>query len=111
MASGGIIALPEPLHEDDAKSWFRRFELCAAANEWDDPRKLLRLPTLLRGRGWAIFDTLPDEEKDTYTHLKEALLRSLNPDTEEDRLSAREELARQCFRKGQESIDELARDI
>ena len=111
MASGGIIALPEPLHEDDAKSWFRRFEVCAAANEWDDPRKLLRLPTLLRGRAWAIFDALSDEEKDTYTHLKEALLRSLNPDTEEDRLSAREELARRRFREGQESVDELARDI
>ena len=49
MASGGIITLPEPLHEDNAKSWFRCFEVCAVANEWDDPRKLLRLPTLLRG--------------------------------------------------------------
>ncbi len=44
------LALPEPLQEDDARSWFKRFEVCAAANEWDDRKKLLRLPTLLRVR-------------------------------------------------------------
>ena len=54
---------------------------------------------------------LSDEEKDTYTHLKEVLLKSLSPDTEEDRLSTQEELAHRHFREGQESIDELARDI
>ena len=90
MASGGIVAPPEPLHGDDAKSWFKRFEVCAAANEWDDSRKLLTLPTLLKGQAWAVFDALSDEEKDTYTQLKEALLRTLSPDTEEDRLSTRE---------------------
>ena len=30
MDFGGIIALPEPLHKDDERSWFRRFEVWAA---------------------------------------------------------------------------------
>ena len=54
MATGGGLALPEPLQDEDSRSWFKRFEVCAAANGWDDARKLLRLPTLLKGRAWAI---------------------------------------------------------
>ena len=77
------------------------------ANEWDDEKKLKRLPTLLKGRAWAIFDSLPD----TYAHLKEALLSRLSPNTEEDRQSARDELGRRKLRENQESIDELARNI
>ena len=77
------------------------------ANEWDDEKKLKRLPTLLKGRAWAIFDSLPD----TYVHLKEALLSRLSPNTEKDRQSARDELGRRKLRENQESIDELARNI
>ena len=111
MASGVGLALPEPLQEDDARSWFKRFEVCAAANEWDARKKLLRLPTLLRGRAWAIFDALPDTDTDTYDHLKKALLDRLNPDTDEDRMSARDALSRRRLREDRESVDELARDI
>ena len=111
MACSTGLALPEVLHDGDAKSWFKRFEVCATANEWNNEKKLKRLPTLLRGRAWAIYDALPDASTDTYEHLKEALLSSLSPDTEEDRLSAREELSQRKLREGQESVDELARDI
>ena len=111
MACSTGLALPEVLQDGDAKSWFKRFEVCAAANEWNDEKKLRRLPTLLRGRAWAIFDALPDDSTDTYEHLKAALLRGLSPDTEEDRRSAREELSRRKLRENQESVDELARDI
>ena len=47
---------------------------------------------------------------DTYEHLKAAILQRLCPDTEEDRLVAREKLSRRRLREG-ESIDELARDV
>ena len=33
MAAGNTICLPEPLEDGDAKSWFRRFDVCATANE------------------------------------------------------------------------------
>ena len=110
MAGLGI-ALPEPLHGEDAKSWFKRFEVCAAANEWDDAKKLLRVPTLLKGRAWAVFESLSEAETDTYAHLKTALLARLSPDTAEERLVAREELHRKKFVEGRESIDEMARCI
>ncbi len=104
------LALSEPLQDGDARSWFKRFEVCAAANEWNDAKKLLRLPTLLRGRSWAIYDSLTGEETDTYEHLKKAILDRLSPDTDEDRLAARDELSRRRL-CDQESVDELARDL
>ena len=48
----------------------------------DDEKK--RNYQLLRGRAWAIFDILLDTTTDTYKHMKEVLLRGLNPDTEEN---------------------------
>ena len=39
MATG--LALPESLQEDDMMSWFKRIKVCAAANKWDDGKKLL----------------------------------------------------------------------
>ena len=99
MATGVGLALPEPLHDEDAKSWFKRLEVCVAANGWNDNKKLLRLPTLLKGRAWAIYDnSLGDDQIDTYQHLKEALLARLCPDTEEDRMVSREQLARRRLR-------------
>ena len=116
MASGSSICLPEPLRQhEDARSWFKRFELCAAANEWDAPKQLLRLPTLLRGRSWAVYESLSDADKETYRKLKKAILERLHPDTDENRLAAREQLSLRRFREGAESIDlgidELAGDL
>ena len=98
MASNVGLALPEPLLDNDAKSWFKRFEVCAAANEWNAAKKLLRLPTLLRGRAWAVFDALSEEQKKSYDSLKTAILERLSPDTDEDRLSARDVLSRRRLR-------------
>lgn len=110
MATGSL-ALPEPLEGEDARSWFKRYEVCATANGWNDQKKLSRLPTLLKGRAWAVYDSLHDDgDTDTYEHLKAAILKRLCPDTEEDRLVAREKLSRRHLREG-ESIDELARDV
>ena len=64
--------------------------MCAVANGWDAAKKLIRLPTLLRGRAWAIFDSLTEAEMDLYDHLKAAILSRMCPDTEEDKIVARE---------------------
>ena len=111
MASGVAISVPEMLHGEDARSWFKRFEVCAAANEWGAEKKLTRVPTLLKGRAWAVYEALTEEETDTYAHLKAALLAQLSPDMDEERLRARDELARRRLREDVESIDELARDL
>ena len=92
------------------KSWFKRYEVCGTANGWNDQKKLSRLPTLLKGRAWAVYDSLhEDGDTDTYEHLKAAILRRLCPDTEIDRLVAREKSRRRLWEG--ESIDELAREI
>jgi len=84
MATGGGLALPESLH---SQSWFKRFEVCAVANGWDAAKKLLRLPILLKGCAWAIFNSLGEDEIDSYDHLKITLLKQLSPDMEESRLT------------------------
>ena len=63
---------------------------------------------LLRERTWAIYESLGEGPYDT---LKRAIISRLNPDTDEDRLAACEQLIRRRFREGCESIDELTRDI
>ena len=111
MATGDRVCLPEHLDDGDARSWFKRYELCADANEWNAAKKLLRLPTLFKGRAWAIFESLGDNDKDTYAHLKGAMTERLNPDTDENRMVAREQLMLRRFREGAESVDQLARDL
>ena len=54
MAYGNGSALSEVLQDGDTKSWFKKFQICAVVNERDDDKKLKHLPTLLRGRAWAI---------------------------------------------------------
>ena len=110
MAIGGGLALPEPLDGKDAKSWFKCYEVCASENGWNDQKELLHLPTLLKECSWAVYDLLHDEDTDTYKHLKVAILKRLCPDTEEDRLVARERLSRRHLHDG-ESVDKLACDV
>jgi len=43
------LPLPELTVSDFERSW-TRFELVATAKEWDDAKKKLILPTLLRGK-------------------------------------------------------------
>ena len=68
------------------------------------------MPAEAAGRAWAIFDSLPDSEVDTYENLKATLLVWLSPDTDGNRCCAHEELAwrRLC---DEESMDELVRDL
>ena len=73
MEIGGGLALLEPLHDEDAaSSWFKKSEVCSAANGWDGVKKLLNFPTLLRGHAWAVFDSLGEADTDSYDHLKVA---------------------------------------
>ena len=49
MATGVGLALLEPLHDKDARSWCKCYEVCVAVNRWNDQKKLLHLSTLLKG--------------------------------------------------------------
>ena len=71
MAPGNTVCLLKPLKHIDAKSWFRQFDVCAAVSEWNAAKKLLRLPTLLRGQAWAINELLGETNNEQpYATLK-----------------------------------------
>ena len=70
--STSSLPLPEITTDDFERSW-TRFHLVAAASKWDDEKKLLMLPALLRGKLVEIFISLSAEEKETLTKLKQAL--------------------------------------
>eukprot|EP00731_Ephydatia_muelleri_P009248 Em0004g1586a len=70
--STSSLPLPEITTDDFERSW-TRFHLVAAASKWDDEKKLLMLPALLRGKRVEIFISLSAEEKETLTKLKQAL--------------------------------------
>ena len=58
----------------------------------------------------AIYESLSDTDKGTYTKLKSAILERLNPDMDKNHLAARKHyLPLRCLCEGAESIDELAR--
>ena len=66
---------------------------------------------ILRGRAWAIYESLGETDNASYDALKKAIISRLNPDTDEDRLAARKQLTHRRLLEGIESLDELVRDI
>ena len=63
-----------------------------------------------QGQSLGDLDSLTEAETDSYDHLKAAILNRMCPDTEEDKIVARERLSQRRLREG-ESLDELARDL
>ena len=61
-------------------SWLDSFNVCAAANNWNDNARLRRLPTLLAGRAFTVFQRLGDQQKDTLAHLRESLIAVFLPE-------------------------------
>ena len=63
MVTGGRLALPEPLHDENAQSWFKRF-----GSKWLGCREATAASpyTILGGHAWVIFDSLGDGDTDTY---------------------------------------------
>eukprot|EP00794_Sanderia_malayensis_P004981 gene4981-biopygen4043 len=68
---------PEKFDSGDFASWLRQFECCAAANGWDNARRLAILPAYLRGPAATYYYSLAAAQKNTYaaltTHLRDAL--------------------------------------
>ena len=92
--SEGKICVPETFSDGEFSQWMRRFDLCSAANKWDDEMKLVRLPTLLRGRAFSVFEMLKlsEEDRKSYAAVKRALTDVMEPNTEERRRHARRQL-------------------
>ena len=81
-------------------------------SKWMGCRKAAAASTnVAEGTSMGIIEAFGAEETDTYAHLKAALIAKLSPNTDKHRLIAREWLAVRQLWEGNESIDELARDL
>ena len=69
------LPLPEITVSDFERSW-TRFELVASAKEWNDTKKKLILPTLLRGKLVDVYIALDEETRGDLPNTKTALMQS-----------------------------------
>ena len=76
---------PEKFDSGDIVTWFRQFECCATANNWNEEKRLRVLPAFLRGPAATYFHALPNEAKDSYQHLKESLQACFCPIVDRER--------------------------
>ena len=67
------VTLPEIFSDGDIVLWLRKFELCALVNEWKENDMLKRLPTLLSGKAFTVFERLAAAKKEDYKSLTKAL--------------------------------------
>ena len=74
MATPLDLPLPEITVDNFQRAW-TRFELVATAKEWDDDKKKVILPTLLRGKLVDIYMTLSEETRGALLELKKTLMR------------------------------------
>ena len=79
MASSSHVSLPKPFASGNISEWFTRFDVCSDANEWDDDKKVVKLPTLLEGEAFAAWLDLSLEERKEYKTMKEKLIARMAP--------------------------------
>ena len=73
------INVPKPLATGDPVEWFTKFEICCRANEWNDDKKIKKLPTLLEGEALALWLELSDEDQADYAKAKKAITEKMCP--------------------------------
>ena len=88
--------------------WLKFFNVCAISNEWDDDKKLAKLPALLRGNAFLVYDALPDATKASFRLLTKALKDEFVP-TENQHLYLSDFRCRR--QNAGENPDEFAADL
>ena len=99
------IALPNKFDDGDIVSWLDSYDVCAVANGWNDEARLRRMPTLLTGRAFAIFQRLAAGDKDTLAHLRASLTAAFLP---EEQRGARYSEFDTCSMKTKEAVEVFA---
>ena len=64
------FSVPKSFSSEDAAEWFKRFDICSAANKWSEETKALKLPTLLEGEALAIWLALDEDVQKEYDQVK-----------------------------------------
>ncbi|KAL5517593.1 hypothetical protein EMCRGX_G003174 [Ephydatia muelleri] len=73
------FSVPKSFSSGDAAEWFKRFDICCAANKWSEETKALKLPTLLEGEALAIWLVLDEDVQKEYDQVKAKMVKSLLP--------------------------------
>jgi len=73
------ISIPNPFSMGNAIEWFKCFELCCKANNWDTAMQAIKLPMLLEGEALAIWLELSDDKQKTYNTAKKAIIDGVMP--------------------------------
>ncbi len=101
---------PEIFSDGDMVLWLRKFELCAKANDWKDTDMLKRLPTLLSGKAFAVFERLAAETKADFKVLTKALTEAFGGDENGKHLAMRWQIVSR-MRKPDEDIQVFAYNL
>jgi hypothetical protein len=64
---------------ENPDEWFKKFEICCKANNWNDATKAVKLPTLLEGEALAIWLEFSEDEQASYETAKNLLVSKLTP--------------------------------
>ena len=105
-----VVSVPEKFEDGDVEMWVERFDLTATANGWDADMKLRLLPTLLKGRAYAVYRQMTAEQKGNYAELTTHLKRVFSPTTIESRRLARRQFMSRCW-KSSEALEVYAQDL
>eukprot|EP00731_Ephydatia_muelleri_P036312 Em0234g3a len=73
------ISLPSCFSQGNFADWLERFEICAAANAWQEDTMALKLPTLLEGEALVAWLAIPGKTRGDYCATKQALKNALKP--------------------------------
>ena len=73
------VSVPKPFASGDATEWFKRFDICSTANNWNNATKALKLTTLLEGEALAIWLELSERERGDYGTARTRILEAMTP--------------------------------
>ena len=79
MANVSHVSVPKVFASGDATEWFKRFDICSAANGWNDAAQAAKLPTLLDGEALAVWLELDEDEQKDYKGAKQKIVDVLMP--------------------------------
>ena len=79
MANVSHVSVPKVFASGDATEWFKRFDICSAANGWNDAVKAAKLPTLLDGEALAVWLELDEDVQKDYKRAKQKIVDVLMP--------------------------------
>ena len=73
------ISLARIISEGDPTEWFKHYEICCSANDWNGEMKAKKLPTLLEGEALVTWLELTTEQKASYDQVKKNILERMGP--------------------------------